>query len=154
MKNKTLTVTLAVMLGETSKELIREMNEVIKNGEIEMEQKQEKDHDFFYLDDANQKQQSTMVKNLKRKAKPYTSTRIKARNVLSNIAYSGVKAEDFVNSDLTFEVITLLTKSINLFSLERKITDAKNRDIIYMFWEEYVEKSFYKHICENDCFVY
>ena len=119
-----------------------------------MEQKQEKDHDFFYLDDANQKQQSTMVKNLKRKVKPYTSTRIKARNVLSNIAYSGVKAEDFVNSDLTFEVITLLTKSINLFSLERKITDAKNRDIIYMFWEEYVEKSFYKHICENDCFVY
>ena len=85
---------------------------------------------------------------------PYTSTRIKARNVLSNIAYTGVKSEDFVSNDFTFDIITLLTKTINPFSLERKITDVKNRDIVYMFWEECIEKSFYKHICENENFMY
>ena len=94
-----------------------------------------------------------MSKHLKRKVKPYTSTRIKARNFLSNIAYTGVKSQDFVNNYFTFDIITLLTKDINPFSLERKITDVKNRDITYMFWEECSEKSFYKHICENDNFM-
>ena len=50
--------------------------------------------------------------------------------------------------------MTLITKNINPFSLEQKILDAKNRDTIYMFWDECIEKSFYKHICENDNFVY
>ena len=40
------------------------------------------------------------------------------------------------------------------FSLERKIVDAKNRDIIYILWDECIEKTFYKHISENDHFIY
>ena len=40
----------------------------------------------------------------------------------------------------TFDIITLLTKNINPVSLERKVTDPKNRDIIYMFWNECIEK--------------
>ena len=50
-----------------------------------MEQKQERNHDFFHYDDANQKQQRKMKKHLKRKLKPDTSSRIKRRNFLSNI---------------------------------------------------------------------
>ena len=38
--------------------------------------------------------------------------------------------------------------------MERKIVDAKNRDIIYILWDECIEKTFYKHICENDNFIY
>ena len=53
-----------------------------------------------------------------------------------------------------FDTITLLTKNINPFSLERKTVDAKSRDIIYMLWDECIEKTFYKHICENDNFIY
>ena len=48
----------------------------------------------------------------------------------------------------------MLNKNINPFSLERKIVDAKNRDIIYMLRDECIEKIFYKHICENDNFIY
>ena len=91
-----------------------------------------------------------MAKHLKRRLKPYTSTRIKARNFLSNIADAGVKNEDFVGNNFVFDIITLLTKNVNPFSLERKITDPKNRDIIYMFWEECTEKTFYK----NENFMY
>ena len=86
--------------------------------------------------------------------KPYTSSRIKTRNFLSNISYTGVKSEDSEDNNFTFDMITLLTKNINLFSLERKIVDVKNREIIYMLWDECIEKTFYKHICENDNFIY
>ena len=95
-----------------------------------------------------------MSKHLKRRVKPYTSSRIKTRNFLSNISYTGVKSEDFAENNFTFDTITLLTKNINPFSLERKVVDAKNRDIIYMLWDECIEKTFYEHICENDNFIY
>ena len=97
-----------------------------------MEQKEEKDHNFFYYDNSHQ-EKSTMAKHLKGKAKPYTSSRIKTRNFLSNISYNGVKEEDFYDDNFVFDTFTLLTKNLNPFSLERKIAYAKNREIIYMF---------------------
>ena len=119
-----------------------------------MEQKAEKDHDFSWIDEPNQKQESVMSKHIKRRIKPYTSSRIKTRNTLSKISYTGVKSEDFVDDNFTFNTTTLLTKNINPFLLERKIVDVKNRDIIYMIWDECIEKSFYNHICENENFIY
>ena len=118
-----------------------------------MEQKGEKDHDFSFLEESNQKQEGVMAKHLKRRIKPYTSSRNKTRNFLSNVSYTGVKSEDFADNNFTFDTITLLTKNINPFSLERKFVDAKNRDIIYMLWDECIKKTFYKHICENDNFI-
>ena len=52
------------------------------------------------------------------------------------------------------DTFTLITKNLNPFSLERKIADVKSREIIYMFWEECVEKSFYRHIFERGNFLY
>ena len=95
-----------------------------------------------------------MAKNLKRRVKPYTSSRIKTRNFLSNISYTGVKSEDFADNNFTFDRITLLTKNINPFLLERKITSLKKREIIYMLWDQCIERTFYKHLCENDNFIY
>ena len=95
-----------------------------------------------------------MAKNLKRRVKPYTSSRIKTRNFLSNISYTGVKSEDFADNNFTFHTITLLTKNINPFSLERKIVNLKKGEIIYMLWDQCIERTFYKHICENNNFIY
>ena len=142
------------MTEEISKEKVQKMNELIKNTVIEMEQKEEKDHEFSFFEEANQKQGSVMAKHLKRRTKPYKSSRINARNFLSSISYTGVKSEDFADNNFTFDMITLLTKNINPFSLERKIIDAKNRNVIYMLWDECIKKTFYKHICENDNFIY
>ena len=51
-----------------------------------------------------------MKKHLKRNVKPYTSSRIKARNFLSKISYTAVKSEDFVDNNFTFDIKTRLTK--------------------------------------------
>ena len=75
-----------MMTEEISKEKVQKMNQILKDGVIEVEQKAEKDHDFSLLEEPNQKQESVMSKNLKRRIKPYTSSRIKTRNVLSNIS--------------------------------------------------------------------
>ena len=129
------------------------LNELIRET-IEIEQKPEEDHDFFHHDDTLKNPKGTMSKHLKRKVKPYTSTRIKARNFLSNIAYAGVRDQDFIDNNFVFDVVVLLTKNLNPFSLERKTIDVKNRDIIYMFWDEFTERSFYRHICDGENFLY
>ena len=118
-----------------------------------MEQKPENDYDFSFLEGENQNKENVLSRHLKRRIKPYMSSRIKTRNFISNISYTGVKSEDFADNNFTFDTITLLTKNINPFWLERKIVDLKKLDIIYMQWDECIEKTFYKHICENDNFI-
>ena len=99
-------------------ERAKNLNELIKET-IEVEQKPEEDHDFFHHDDTLKNPKGTMSKHLKRKVKPYTTTRIKTRNFLSNIAYAGVRDQDFVDNNFMFDVVVLLTKNLNLFSLEK-----------------------------------
>ena len=142
------------MTEEVSKEKVQKKNQMLQDAMIETEQKPENDHDFSFYEETNQNKENVMSRHLKRRIKPYTSSRIKTRNFLSNISYTDVKSEDFADNNFTFGTITLLTKNINPFLLERKIVDAKDRDIIYMLWDECIEKTFYKHICENDNFIY
>ena len=57
--------------------------------------------------------------------KKYTTTRIKSRKFLSNIAYVGINKEDFYNENSIFDVYLLVRKNLNPFSLDRKLADKK-----------------------------
>ena len=93
-------------------------------------------------------------KDRRRKLKLYTTTRIKSRNFLSNILYNGVKEEDLYDRHFIFDVYVLMTKNLNLFSLEREIFDINNREIVRMLWEECIDQGFYKFACEKENFMY
>ena len=67
-------------------------------------------------------------------------TRIK--DLSTNISYNNIKEEDLLDRNFVFDVYMLTTKNINPFSLETKIYDLKNREMIQMFWEECNEPSF------------
>ena len=81
-------------------------------------------------------------------------TRIKSRNFLTNISYNKVKKQDLFDRSFVFDIYILATKNINPFSLERKIFDVKDREMINMFWDDCNEPSFYKNICQQDNFLY
>ena len=86
--------------------------------------------------------------------KPYTTTRIKSRNFLSNISCIGVTKQDFYNKNFVFDVYVLLTKNLCPFSLGRKISDANKHDMIYLIWKECMPSEFFKYICEEENFMY
>ena len=86
--------------------------------------------------------------------KKYTTTRIKSRNLLSNIAYVGISKEDYYNENFAFDVYLLLTKSLNPFSLDRKLADKTKHEMIYMLWKEQIPTRFYRHICKEQNFLY
>ena len=86
--------------------------------------------------------------------KRYTTTRIKSRNVLSNIAYVGINKEDYYNENFVFDVYLLVTKNLNPFSLDRKLADKTKHEMIYMLWKECMPQKFYRHICKEKNFLY
>ena len=73
---------------------------------------------------------------------------------MTNISYNGVKDEDFFDRSFVFDICVLTTKNINPFSLERKIFDVKDREMVNMFWEDCNESCFYKHICKLENVLY
>ena len=86
--------------------------------------------------------------------KKYTKIRIKSRSFLSNITYVGINKEDYYNKNFILDVYLLLTKNLNLFSLERRLADKTKHGMIYMLWKECMRTEFYKHICQEKNFVY
>ena len=51
----------------------------------------------------------------------YSPTRIKSRNFLSNISYTGISKKDIYNENLMLDVYVLLVKNLNPFSLRGKL---------------------------------
>ena len=86
--------------------------------------------------------------------KRYTTTIIKSRNFLSNIAYVGINKEDFYNENFISNVYLLVTKNLNPFSLDRKLADKNKHEMIYMLWKDCLPRNFYRHICKEQNFLY
>ena len=84
----------------------------------------------------------------------YSPTRIKSRNFLSNISYTGIRKNDFYNENFILDVYVLLVKNLNPFSLSRKVTDKTKYERVYMLWRECIPSEFYRYICEEKNFIY
>ena len=82
----------------------------------------------------------------------YTTTRIKSRNFLSNIAYVGINKGDYYNKSFVFDVY--IAKILNPFSLDRKLADKTKHEMIYMLWRECMTIEFCKFICGEKRFLY
>ena len=91
--------------------------------------------------DESEKSQDSFQNN-KPSEKSYTTTRIKSRNLLSNISYLGINKEDFYNEKVIFDVYLLVTKNLNPFSLERKLNDKNKHEMLYMLWKECMPQKF------------
>ena len=84
----------------------------------------------------------------------YTATKIKSNNFLLNFASVGINREDFYNENFIFGVYLLITKNLNPFSLDRKLTDKNKHEILYMLWKECMPHKFYQHIYKENNFLY
>ena len=70
--------------------------------------------------------------------KKSTTTRIKSTNFLSSISYMGVNKEDFYNKNFVSDIYTLITKNLNQFSLDGKLSDQNKHELVDMPWKECV----------------
>ena len=89
----------------------------------------------------------TIFLKKRRKSKtPYSPTKIKARNYLSNVAYRRVSDKDFVNSGFIIDMLTYIVMDLKPFFLSTTYAEQENRDMIKMLWEKCLPKRFYDHL--------
>ena len=103
---------------------------------LEEKRQMEQNNDTMTMIDESAKSQDFFQNDKDKKERRYTTTRIKLRDFLSNIAYVGINREDFYSENFIFDVYLLITKNLNPFSLDRKLTDKSKHEMLYILWKE------------------
>ena len=111
--------------------------------------------DFFQDDNAVLKKQSKRKISTKKPRKiktPYSPTKIKARNYLSNISYSRICDDDFKNLSFIADALSFMTMDLKPFFLKITYGDEHDIDMIKMLWEECLPKSYLLHLKKPENF--
>ena len=82
--------------------------------------------------------------------KGYSSTKIKARNFLTNVSYNRIKTTDYKNKDFVIDCFTFLLLYLNPFYLERKFETEIEREFVNTLWTFLMPSNLYNYICQNE----
>ena len=108
---------------------------------------------FFSNDNAVATQETLLVpkKKIRRNGKSnYSSTKVKARNFLTNVSYNRIKDGDFDNKSFVVDCYSFVLLFLNPFYLKRKFESQTDREYIGMFWCSLIPNEFYTFICKPD----
>ena len=130
-----------------------EFNELVKVTLSEKQQRNQTGDKNLQIKDESAKSQDFFQDN-NAPRKRYTTTRIKSRNVLSDIGYVGINKGYYYNENFVLNVYLLITENLKPFPLDRKLADKTKHEMIYMLWKEYMPQKFYKHIFKEKNFLY
>ena len=88
-----------------------------------------------------------------RKAKtPYSATKTKARNCLSNLAYRRICDKDLLNASFIIDMLCYICMDLKPFFLNTTYSEQESRDMIKILWEECLPKGFYELIKKPENF--
>ena len=84
---------------------------------------------------------SFQKKKMKRR-KDYSSTKVKTRNLLTNISHWRIKQFDFNKNSFIIDILSFLVQNFNPINLEGKLDIEKERDMVKFLWDEYIPHDF------------
>ena len=105
--------------------------------------KSQPDLDFFQDDNDVQKTKTTATTK-------YSHTKVKTRNLLTNVSYRRYKPEDGEKTNFVINVFSFLTQNLNPTGLDRKLEILLERDYIKMIWDSCVPHKFSKFIYQRE----
>ena len=82
------------------------------------------------------------MKKKKKKTKKYSSTKVKARNLLTNTSYRRFKNNDFDKLTFVSDLSSLLVQNLNPLGLDRILETETARDHVKMVWGKYLPSKF------------
>ena len=89
-------------------------------------------------------------KKTKAEISRYSSTKVKARNFLTNVLYSGIKDKDYQNRSFVIDIFNFLILYLNPFYLERKFESIIERDYVNVLWSFLMPETLYNFICRDE----
>ena len=82
--------------------------------------------------------------------KSYSSTKIKARNFLTNVSYNRVTIADYRNKNFVVDCFTFLVLYLNPFYLERKFETEVEREFVNTLWAFLMPSNLYNYISQGE----
>ena len=82
-------------------------------------------------------------KDLKKEKKKYSSTKVKARNFLTNISYTGIKETDYENRSFVIDIFAYLILYFNPYNVNGKSENESERDYVNILWTMMMPQNFY-----------
>ena len=89
-------------------------------------------------------------KDLKKKKKKYSSTKVKARNFLTNISYSGIKKVNYENRSFVIDIFAYLILYFNPYNVNGKFENELERDYVNILWTMLMPQNFYFFISKEE----
>ena len=77
-----------------------------------------------------------------KRRKDYSTTKVKTRDLLTNVLYRRFKQSDFDKDSFIIDILSFLVQNFNLINLERKLDLVKERDMIKFLWDECIPHVF------------
>ena len=82
----------------------------------------------------------------------YSSTKIKARNFLSNIAYRRISKKDFVSASFIVDMLSYIIVNVKPFFLSTNYPELEHQGMVRMLWEKCLSARFYEHVRKAENF--
>ena len=74
--------------------------------------------------------------------KDYSNTKVKTRNLLTNVFYRRFKQSDFNKSGFIIDILPFLLQNFNPINLDRKLDTEKECDMVKSLWDECIPHEF------------
>ena len=104
--------------------------------------------------DQNFSQDDNVVPKKKMKQrKDYSNTKVKTRNLLTNVSYRRFKQSDFNKNSFITDILSFLVQNFNPINLERKLDIEKECDMVEFLWDECIPHDFIGYIYKQDNFT-
>ena len=72
----------------------------------------------------------------------YSSTKVKARNLLTNVSYSRFKQSGFYKDSFVIDILSFMVQNFNPVNLNIKLEIEKERDMVKFMWDVCVPNEF------------
>ena len=108
----------------------------------------------FFQDDNGALKKNYVAKTKKKTRTPYSPTKVKARNFLSNISYRRIADKDFERKNFIIDIFTYLTMDLKPFLLHATFNEENDREMVVMLWNQYVPPNFYQFVKRLEIFEY
>ena len=80
-----------------------------------------------------------------RQRKDYSITKVKTRNLLTNVSYRRFKQTDFNKKNFIVDIMSFVTQNFNTVNLDRKF-DLEKRDMIKFLWDDCIPHEFVRYM--------
>ena len=108
----------------------------------------------FTDENENQQDQNSSQDNnvdpTKKKRAAYNNTKVKARNLLTNVAYRRFKITDFNKRNFVVDILSFLVQNCNPTDLEIKLETEKERGMVKFMWDSCILHDFTTYLLKQE----